>query len=80
MAVKTSLLVVHPVIVDTALKAAKKANLPANRVLLLVSDAVQAACISVEYLINEGLNKVAGFTERRLAPGEARKKLAFLCF
>jgi len=77
--VKTSLLLVHPAVLETALVAAKKAGLSADRVVLF-DNSIPALHTAFQNLIAEGLTKNTSFVERRLAPGEAKSKIAFLCF
>lgn len=62
-----------------ALDAARIVGLPAGRVVLFdpVPGSSQA---NVQDLVTEGLKGPLRFTERRLKPGEAKKKLALFCF
>jgi 4-coumarate--CoA ligase len=80
--VKTSLLLVHPDVVDTAQVAAKKAGLSVDRVVLFecLPNSIPASHPTFQDLITEGLSKDISFVEKRLAPGEAKTKLAVLCF
>ena len=80
--VKTSLLLVHPDVLDTAQVAAKKAGLSDDRVVLFerLLNSIPAAHTTFQNLITEGLSADPSFVERRLAPSEAKTKLAVLCF
>lgn len=62
-----------------ALDAARIVGLSAGRVVLFdpVPGSPQA---NVQDLVTEGLKGSLRFTERRLKPGEAKKKLALFCF
>lgn len=62
-----------------ALDAARIVGLSAGRVVLFdpVPGSPQA---NVQDLVTEGLKGPLRFTERRLKPGEAKKKLALFCF
>ena len=76
---KARVLLSHPGSLPVALAAAKKAGVPSERVI--VFDAVEGANnTTVHTLIEEGLAQPQQFVERRLAPGEGKKKLAFLSF
>ena len=73
--------------VDTALAAARQCGIPADHVVVMdskfskVSDASKVISFpSVDDLIKEGLSRPASFIERKLEPGEAKTKLAFLSF
>ncbi|KAI0356905.1 amp dependent CoA ligase [Trametes cingulata] len=78
-ATKARLLIAHPGSLPVALDAAKRAQLPADRVL--VFDPVEGARnTDVHALVAEGLEHTQKFVERRLGPGEGKRKLAFLSF
>ncbi|EPQ60488.1 acetyl-CoA synthetase-like protein [Gloeophyllum trabeum ATCC 11539] len=77
--VKAKLLIVHPDSLSTAITAASSAGIPVDRIVLF-DDASQGRHRTVQHLIDVGLTKTPSFVERRLAPGEAKKKLAFLSF
>jgi 4-coumarate--CoA ligase len=62
-----------------AVAAAQSAGIPLDRVVVLSPTNV-APHATVEELVTVGLSKPPAFIERRLAPGEAKRKLAFLCF
>ena len=73
------MLIAHSTSLPVALAAAKKAGVPNERVV--VFDAVEGANhTTVDALVEEGLAQPQQFVERRLAPGEGKKKLAFLSF
>ncbi|KAN0087717.1 hypothetical protein V8E55_006338 [Tylopilus felleus] len=74
-----SLIITHPVSLSTALAAAHRAGIPDTRIV--VFDEVPGGVhISVEALIQEGLRLDRSFVERKLKPGEAKSKIAFLNF
>ncbi|KAF9810705.1 hypothetical protein IEO21_06839 [Rhodonia placenta] len=77
----TKLIFAHPSIYPVALAAARTAGITSERIVLL--DALPTGTpthTTVPQLIAEGKKAGCKFTERKLAPGEARTKLAFLCF
>lgn len=80
--VKTTLLFVHPAVAETGYAAAKLSGIPADRVILLEQtlNSTSNSTATIPYLIAEGSTKDASFIERKMSPGEAKKKLAFLCF
>ncbi|KAF8628539.1 hypothetical protein AX15_003833 [Amanita polypyramis BW_CC] len=87
---KAPLLFVHysPDSLDTAIKAAQITNISADRIVLLdaphphlTTEEGAAKFMTVSDLVQLGTeNWNKPFTERRLSQGEARTKLAFLCF
>ena len=78
------LLVVHPDFLSTALTAAKIVGIPFENVVLFnladKSTFAPSPHVSVEELVADGLSQSPSFTERRLSPGEAKKKVALLSF
>ncbi|KAI0325517.1 amp dependent CoA ligase [Cubamyces sp. BRFM 1775] len=76
---KARVLVAHPGSLPTALEAAHKAGLPANRVVVFES-VPGANNTTAEELVVQGLEHTQQFVERRLRPGEGKRKLAFLSF
>ncbi|KZT67099.1 acetyl-CoA synthetase-like protein [Daedalea quercina L-15889] len=76
---KARAVVVHPSNLHVALDAARAVGIPAERIVLFdvpgISIGSQA---TVSEFVGEGMTKPLSFTERRLQPGEARTKLAFL--
>ncbi|KAI0772846.1 amp dependent CoA ligase [Trametes elegans] len=78
-ATKARVLITHAGSLPIALQAARKAGLPADRVV--VFDAVLGASnATVHALVDEGLEHTQQFVEPRLKPGEGKRKLAFLSF
>jgi acyl-coenzyme A synthetase/AMP-(fatty) acid ligase len=79
---QSKLIITHPAVLNTVLSAARKTGLPIDRIVLLESPANSATHIhfTLDDLITEGLSKEPDFVERRLAPGEAKTKVAFLSF
>jgi acyl-CoA synthetase (AMP-forming)/AMP-acid ligase II len=80
--IKTSLLLVHPAMLGIAQPTARKTGLPTDRVVLFerLPNSSPASHAAFQELVTEGLSKDSSFVERRLDPGEAKTKLAFLCF
>lgn len=80
--VKTTLLFAHHAVAEAALQASKLAGIPSDRVIIFGSGAKARNLpnVTLQELINEGLANGPSFRERQLAPGEAKTKLAFLCF
>ncbi|KAI0314769.1 amp dependent CoA ligase [Amylostereum chailletii] len=80
---KANTIFAHPGFLDAALDAAKRCGIPYDRVILfhkLPSTPSQKTGPTVDDLITLGLSNPANFVERRLSPGEAKTKLAFLSF
>ena len=80
---KPVLIVATPAILDVAVQAAKACGIPLERVVPIdkASGAPFGVSRSSVYdLIDIGMKKDNCFVERRLAPGEAKKKTAFYCF
>ncbi|KAH9903440.1 amp dependent CoA ligase [Cubamyces lactineus] len=76
---KARVLVAHPSSLPVALEAAHKAGLPADRVVVF-EPVPGANDTTVEELVAQGLEHTQRFVERRLQPGEGKRKLAFLSF
>jgi 4-coumarate--CoA ligase len=78
----SKLIITHLAVLNTVLSAARKVGLPTDRIVLLESSANSDTHIhfTLDDLIAEGLSKEPHFVERRLAPGEAKTKVAFLNF
>jgi 4-coumarate--CoA ligase len=80
-------IIAHPDILLIAVKAAQQTGIvPSDRIVLL-GTSEQAAPnnnnlfgFDLDRLIAYGLSERPSFTERRLEPGEARRKIAFLVF
>ena len=69
----------HSNSLQTAISAAKTAGIPLDRVVVL--DSLHSLThATINELIATGCTKPAAFIERRLKAGEARTKLALLCF
>ncbi|KAF8073408.1 phenylacetyl-CoA ligase [Lyophyllum atratum] len=81
---KAKLMIVHPGSLETALSAAREANFPSERIILFNTTGASSLGhhLSIETLIQKGHNVPSDqtFVERRLNPGEAKTKLAFLSF
>lgn len=81
---KASVLIVHPDAVQTALAAAKAADISSDRVVVFdgtFPTKIPSNHRTVGNLISEGLKKPdPSFVERTLKSGEGRTKLAFLSF
>lgn len=79
---KPKLIIAHPTVLKPVLSAARKISLPTDRIVLLESLANAATPIhcTLDDLVAEGLNKEPHFVERRLAPMEAKTKVAFFSF
>ncbi|KAG6853944.1 hypothetical protein C0991_012268 [Blastosporella zonata] len=78
---KASLIIAHPDSVNTAISAARKANIPLSRLVSFDTDNESMTNYSsVNALIEKGLKMRPVFDERILKPGEAKTKLAFLSF
>ncbi|KAA1468065.1 amp dependent CoA ligase [Dentipellis sp. KUC8613] len=76
-------LITHPDFLATAFAAAKKAGVPAERLIILDSahpSRPSSPVPTVEEIIAYGLSQPTNFVERHLSPGEAKTKLAFLSF
>ena len=76
------MLVTHSSGLSAAVAAAKSAGIPLSRVALIDSrfEGASPAHATVEELIKAGRAKATVYVERRLRPGEAKTKLALLCF
>ncbi|KZT30745.1 amp dependent CoA ligase [Neolentinus lepideus HHB14362 ss-1] len=77
--IKAKLLIVHPDSLQTAITAASSAGIPSDRIVLF-DDGSETHRRTIQRLIDDGLAKPPRFVERRLKPGEAKTKLAFLSF
>ncbi|KAI0040813.1 amp dependent CoA ligase [Auriscalpium vulgare] len=80
---KAVAIIAHPAFLSAALGAAKLVGIPPSRVIPLDASAGPApsnVAPNVDELIKFGLANKANFQERRLNPGEAKTKLAFLSF
>ena len=84
-ATNATLVITHPDSLSTAVSATRQAGIPESRVV--VFDGARGCTrtrththTTVDALIREGLRLNPCFVERRLKPGEARSKIAFLNF
>jgi long-subunit acyl-CoA synthetase (AMP-forming) len=79
-----SAIIVHPEALDTALSAARAYGISSERIILFDGKSPSTSAINhvtLGGLVHHGLNMSdATFVERRLRPGEAKTKLAFLSF
>lgn len=76
---KSAMLIVHPVCIATALEAARVTGIPRSRIVLL-GTSPDTNMDTVDQLVEQGLERVASFEERRLAKGEAKEKVALVSF
>lgn len=74
-----TLVIAHPVSLRTAVAAARQAGIPDTRVVVF-DEVPGSAHICLEALVQEGLRMDQCFVERKLKPGEAKSKVAFLNF
>lgn len=76
------LLIVHPWNLPTALAAAQRIGMDMDRIVLFNAEEsnTKYSHLTLQQLIDEGVKRSVPFIERRLKPGEARTKLAFLSF
>ena len=73
------MLITHPGSLNVALAAAKAAGIPEERVVLF-DPAPEATHVTLDSLVAGRVALPQKFVERRLSPGEGKKKLAFLSF
>ncbi|KAH6916916.1 phenylacetyl-CoA ligase [Coprinopsis sp. MPI-PUGE-AT-0042] len=78
-ATKAKVIVTHPTCLKTAKEAAKAAGLPSSAIVLIDSRGPKGFTTTDE-LVRFGSTERDFYEEIRLKPGEARTKLAFLCF
>jgi 4-coumarate--CoA ligase len=79
--VKAAIILTHPDSLKVALSSAHAAGVPADRVILFdVEGADTEQKVTVQALVSQGLASAPNFTERKLAPGEGKTKVAFLNF
>ncbi|EMD36989.1 hypothetical protein CERSUDRAFT_114889 [Gelatoporia subvermispora B] len=76
---KSKAIIVHSEIYPVALAAARKVGIAPSRILLIDSSSATSTCLTINDFVSDGLSRPPHFIERRLAPGEGKKKLAFLC-
>lgn len=72
---------VHSACLDTMLNAARQCNIPEDHIILIDEPERknQPSHKSVPELVKEGVAQPITFIERKLSPGEAKSKVAFLC-
>ncbi|KAF9502465.1 phenylacetyl-CoA ligase [Pleurotus eryngii] len=75
----STIIFAHPGSLGIAAEAATMAGIPQDRVIVLDS-APGSPYKTVPEMIKFGLRQPVSFVERRLKAGEAKTKLAFLCF
>jgi 4-coumarate--CoA ligase len=76
-------IIAHPDILLIAVTAAQQTGIPSDRIVLLGTPEQAAPNLygfDLHGLIAYGLSERASFTERRLEPGEARRKIGLLVF
>ncbi|KAG2140241.1 uncharacterized protein EDB93DRAFT_1089978 [Suillus bovinus] len=79
--VKAVVIITHPDSLKVALSSAHAAGVSADCIVLFdVEDADTAHKLTVQALVSQGLASAPNFTERKLAPGEGKTKVAFLKF
>ena len=78
-ATKSRLLIVHPTTLAVAVEAARAAGLPQERILL-VEPASGSPYSTLNDVVTFGLSRFQQYTEMRMRPDEAKKKLALLLF
>ncbi|OSX62667.1 hypothetical protein POSPLADRAFT_1141924 [Postia placenta MAD-698-R-SB12] len=81
---RATLIIVHPMVYHVAVTAACESGIALQKIVLVegASDAKTdfGSHSTISEMIQAGAGHAARFVERPLKPGEARKKLAFLCF
>ncbi|KAI0772849.1 acetyl-CoA synthetase-like protein [Trametes elegans] len=78
-ATKACLVFVHPANLPVALEAARALKIPTDRVVTFDS-VPELDLTNIQDLVQDGLRVPQQFKELRLRPGEAKTKLALLCF
>ncbi|KAF8871809.1 phenylacetyl-CoA ligase [Infundibulicybe gibba] len=79
-ATRASFLIAHPSAIRTATSAATAAGIPLDRVILFDAMDAPKGHKTIDELVRMGLGRPMAFVERKLEPGEAKKKLALLSF
>jgi hypothetical protein len=79
---KARFIFAHPPSLSVALEAAKEVGIPARNIILFNAPGVPSpkGFATIDDLVVSGLTRPQGFVEVRLAPGEAKTKVAFLNF
>ena len=80
-----SIIIAHPESLQIALEVAETAGLLQDRVVLFNAESSMSTYSkskrdTINDLVEYGLNMKTSFSEKRLNPGEAKTKLAFLSF
>nr|BAR45485.1 long chain acyl-CoA synthetase [Gelatoporia subvermispora] len=75
---KAKILLIHPACLPVALQAARIAKLSPSYMALIEPANMEISLPTVPDLIADGLSRPPSFNERRLRPGEAKTKIAFL--
>ncbi|KAI0785098.1 amp dependent CoA ligase [Abortiporus biennis] len=76
--VKTKHIITHSTSLAVVEASAKETGIPLSNIIVIDLDYKGNAYSTVDSLIKAGLSKEPTFVERRLNPGEAKTKLAFL--
>ncbi|KAI0752713.1 acetyl-CoA synthetase-like protein [Daedaleopsis nitida] len=76
---KACFIVTHSAVLSVAREAARKVNIPPERIILF--DPVAGSTLAdLQTLVSMGLREPQQYTDLRFQPGEAKKKLALLSF
>ena len=76
-ATKARLLFVHPTVLRAGLAAAKALGLSNDRVVLIEpASSAKQPFVTLDEVIQEGMQQPERFVDRRLEPGEAKTKIA----
>ena len=74
------MIIAHPSSRDVAVEAARLSSIPTSRIVYLPQADTAPLGPSLDDLISEGLQSKPSYVERKLDPGEGKRKLAFLSF
>jgi long-subunit acyl-CoA synthetase (AMP-forming) len=78
---KAAVMIAHPDCFSAATTAAREYGLPPERVVLFNADrSYKHQYLTVDDIVQHGRENALAFQERKLNPGEAKTKLAFLSF
>jgi long-subunit acyl-CoA synthetase (AMP-forming) len=75
---EATMIIAHSLTLETALKAAKLAGLPSDRVIILDLNP-SLNVISAATLISDSISRGSKFVKKQLGPGEGKTKIAALC-
>jgi 4-coumarate--CoA ligase len=78
--IKASIILAHAMFLPAALDAARLAGISPHRVVVVGARPQGFMEKTLDELVGIGLAYPANYTERRLRSGEARSKIALLCF